>query len=117
MLQFVSRETLNSNVILTSDLNKIYLYKYDEILFSLVLQHITPNEIRSILENLSLASRRFIIHSRTWVDFTFEPILPILEEYFNIVEIEYIKDHNSPENDHFIGVFTNKNSYKPLLVG
>ena len=78
---------------------------YDEVLFSLVLQHIYPDEIRSILRELTLLSRKFIIHSRTWVDFTQEDIMPILEEFFTVNMIEYNKDPNSPKNDHFIGVF------------
>jgi hypothetical protein len=73
-----------------------------------VLQHIHPDEIRTILEKLTLCSSRFIIHSRVWVDFTFEPIMPILEEYFDIDVIKYDKDPNSELDDHFIGVFVSK---------
>lgn len=106
MLKFVPRETSEAeNVYLLSDLNSVYARNYDEILFSLVLQHIHPNELREILEELTLCSRRFIIHSRVWVDFTEEPILPILEEYFRIDMIEYQRDPNSSQEDHFVGVF------------
>ena len=106
MLKFVPRETSEAeNVYLTSNLNSVYARNYDEVLFSLVLQHIHPNELREILEELSLCSRRFIIHSRTWVDFTEEDILPIIEEYLRIDMIEYQRDPNSDKEDHFIGVF------------
>ena len=109
MLKLVPRETLaKGNVIITSDFGFIAGHKYDEILFSLVLQHIHPDEMRYILTSLSLRASRFVLHSRTWVDFTFEPILPILEEFFTIDSIEYQKDPNSEENDHFIGVFLPK---------
>ena len=109
MLKFVSRETLaKGNVTITSDWGFISNHQYDEILFSLVLQHIHIDELRDILRRLSLCSRRFIIHSRTWIDFTFEDILPVLEEFFVIDSIEYDKDPNSNENDHFIGVFLPK---------
>ena len=109
MLKLVSRETRsNKNLILLDSLDNVLLRNYDEVLFSLVLQHIHPDEIRSILGEITLHSRRFIIHSRVWVDFTFEPILLILEEFFNIEKIEYKKDPNSEENDHFIGVFVTK---------
>ena len=109
MLKFVSRETLeDENVYLSSDLDRICSKKYDEILFSLVLQHIHPDELKTILARLTSCSSRFIIHSRIWVDFTFEPIMPILEQYFNVDIIEYQKDPNSNENDHFIGVFIPK---------
>lgn len=106
MLEFVSRETSwYKNLILLNNLDKVLLRKYDEVLFSLVLQHIDPDEIRSILRELTLCSRKFIIHSRVWVDFTKEDILPILEEFFTVDVIEYSKDPNSPRDDHFIGVF------------
>lgn len=109
MLQLVSRETLAAgNVLITSDWGFINNYKYDEILYSLVLQHIHPEEIRSILARLTSCSSRHIIHSRIWVDFTFEPIMPILEEFFNIEKIQYQKDPNSDQDDHFIGVFVPK---------
>ena len=109
MLKIVSRETLeDENVYLSSDLDYICSQQYDEILFSLVLQHIHPDELREILTRLQTRSSRFIIHSRTWVDFTFEPIMPILEEFFEINVIEYKKDPNSELDDHFVGVFINK---------
>ena len=107
MLQLVPRETLDKgNVTITSDWGFIGSHEYDEVLFSLVLQHIHPDEMRTILTRLSSRSSRFIIHSRIWVDYTFEPILPILAEYFTIEDIEYTKDPNNPTNDHFIAVMT-----------
>ena len=109
MLKIVPRETLaKGNVTITSDWDFISRHKYDEVLCSLVLQHIDPDELKTILARLTSCSSRFIIHSRIWVDFTFEPIMPILEQYFNIDIIEYQKDPNSEENDHFIGVFIPK---------
>lgn len=109
MLKWAAVENLeDENVYLIDNLDMIYARKYDEVLCSLVLQHIHVNELRAILEELCSCSRRFIIHSRTWLDFTFEPIMPILEEYFNIESIEYQKDPNSDLDDHFIGVFIPK---------
>ena len=106
MLKFVPKETfLKDNLYLIYNLDWVYLNKYDEVLASLVFQHIHRDELEGILEELSLHSPRFIIHSRTWLDFTFEPILPILEKYFDIESIEYQKDPNSDQEDHFIGVF------------
>jgi SAM-dependent methyltransferase len=106
MLKLVSRETREAeNLILLNNLNSVLIRTYDEILFSLVLQHIHPDELRDILGEISSLAPRFIIHSRIWVDFTLEPIMPILEEFFTIDMIEYQKDPNSNENDHFIGVF------------
>ena len=111
MLSFVPRETLEyKNLYLTSDYNKILDHMYDEVLFSLVLQHIHPTEIEFILESIILRSPRFIIHSRTWVDFTFEEILPILLRYLDIESIEYQRDPNSEKDDHFIGVFVPKDA-------
>lgn len=109
MLNFVSRETLNNkNLYLLDSLDKVLVRNYDEILCSLVLQHIHPTELRSLLEELVLHSRRFIIHSRIWVDFTEEKIAPILADYFTVEDIEYQKDPNSDKDDHFIGVFIPK---------
>ena len=106
MLKFIPDSTrAANNLILLDSLDKVLLRNYDEILFSLVLQHIYPDELHDILEELSLHSRRFIIHSRTWVDFTEEDIMPILEQYFKIDTIEYQKDPNSAKDDHFIGLF------------
>jgi SAM-dependent methyltransferase len=106
MLKLVPRETLDSkNLILLNNLNGVLARTYDEILFSLVLQHIHPDELRDILGEISSLASRFIIHSRIWVDFTLEPIMPILEEFFTVDVIEYQQDPNSNENDHFIGVF------------
>lgn len=106
MLKLVSRETKEAeNLILLNNLNSVLIRTYDEILFSLVLQHIHPDELRDILGEISSLASRFIIHSRIWVDFTLEPIMPILEEFFTIDMVEYQKDPNSNENDHFIGVF------------
>lgn len=109
MLKNVPRETLKSqNVYVSSSLDDIYSRKYDDILFSLVLQHIHPEELETILTQLRFRASRFIIHSRIWVDFTFEPIMPILEKFFNVDIIDYKEDPNSNENDHFIGVFLPK---------
>jgi SAM-dependent methyltransferase len=109
MLKFIPKELRDSNKLLLLDnLDKVLIRSYDEILCSLVLQHIHPDELHEILKELSLHSRRFIIHSRTWIDFTFEDILPILEKYFIVDTIEYQKDPNSDRNDHFIGVFLPK---------
>ena len=109
MLKFVPRETKEAeNLYLLSNTSSVYARNYDEVLFSLVLQHIHPNELREILEELSLCSRRFIIHSRIWVDFTEELILPIIEEYLRIDMIEYMRDPNSDRDDHFVGVFVPK---------
>ena len=106
MLKLAARETLeDENVYLSSNLDDICSRDYDVVLFSLVLQHIHPNELRDILKELCSCSRQFIIHSRTWVDFTFEPILPILNEFFDHDVLEYKKDPNSELNDHFVGVF------------
>jgi SAM-dependent methyltransferase len=106
MLKFIPDETRAAkNLILLDNLDKVLLRNYDEVLCSLVLQHIHPDELQEILGELSLHSRRFIIHSRTWVDFTEEEIMPILEKYFKVDTIEYQKDPNSDENDHFIGTF------------
>lgn len=106
MLKFIPEEIRNSNkLLLLDDIDKVLIRNYDEILFSLVLQHIHPDELHEILRELLLHSRRFIIHSRTWVDFTEEDIMPILEKYFKVDTIEYQKDPNSDSNDHFIGVF------------
>jgi SAM-dependent methyltransferase len=106
MLKLVSRETKDAeNLILLNSLDSVLLRTYDEILFSLVLQHIHPNELRAILSEITSHASRFIIHSRTWVDFTEEPIMPILEEFFRIDMVEYKKDPNSEKNDHFIGIF------------
>jgi Tellurite resistance protein TehB len=106
MLKFIPEEIMAAkNLILTSMYDYVLLRNYDEVLFSLVLQHIHVDELHEILKGLSLHSRRFIIHSRTWLDFTFEPIMPILEQYFKVDTIEYQKDPNSSEDDHFIGIF------------
>lgn len=109
MLEFVSRETREAdNVYLSSDWDYISSLYWDEILYSLVLQHIHPEEMRHILTRLASRCSRHVIHSRTWVDYTFEDILPILKEFFDIDMIEYYQDPNSDRNDHFIGVFIPK---------
>ena len=106
MLKFIPDEIKRAkNLLLLDDLDKVLIRNYDEVLCSLVLQHIHVDELHEILKELSLHSRRFIIHSRTWIDFTFEDIMPILEKYFIIDTIEYQIDPNSDRDDHFIGVF------------
>ena len=108
-MELVPRETLaKGNVIITSDFGFIAGHKYDEVLFSLVLQHIHPDEMRYILTSLSLRASRFVLHSRIWVDFTFEKISPILADYFTCESIEFQQDPNSDNEDHFIGVFVPK---------
>jgi len=106
MLKFIPEEIKGAkNLLLLDDLDKVLIRNYDEVLCSLVLQHIHVDELHEILKELSLHSRRFIIHSRTWIDFTFEDIMPILEKYFIVDTIEYQIDPNSDRDDHFIGVF------------
>jgi SAM-dependent methyltransferase len=114
MLGFIPEETKkHDNLFLLDTLDKVCVRNYDEILFSLVLQHIHPEELDTILKELSLHAPRIIIHSRVWVDFTFEPILPLLEKYLDLVEMypSYHEDEEpvrSPYPDHFVAVFKPK---------
>jgi SAM-dependent methyltransferase len=114
MLNWIPNATREAkNVYLLDSMEKVCVRNYDEILLSLVLQHIHPEELDTILKELSLLAPRFIIHSRVWVDFTFEPILPLLEKHLELIEMypSYHEDEEpvrSPYPDHFVAVFKPK---------
>lgn len=100
------------NVKIFSDWDKIKNNKYDEILATLVFQHIHPNDLDGYLHDMSKMTDRLIVKSR--LDFnpyiskelSFKDyfVLPYLEKYFNLINKEYDKDR-----ELFVGVFSSKN--------
>lgn len=102
MLQFYPQEFKSDNITITSDWNWVKTQKVDEVLCSLVLQHLRPTDLERYLNDLLTISDRFIILSRTWQDYTNERTISILKKYFTI------ELYSKVNSDHFIGVFRNK---------
>ena len=102
MLKFYPNNFKSPNITLTSDWEQVKSQRVDEILCSIVLQHIPHKELIKYLIDLSSMSDRIIIFSRTWQDYTHNNTLSILKQYFKI------KEYEKYEKNHFIGVFIPK---------
>ena len=57
-----------------------------------------------------LKTDKLVLHSRNWMDDTGTEVLTIVNNYFNIEHIEYQKDPNGNQNDHFLASFRSKNA-------
>lgn len=101
MLKFYPDKFKSENITVTSDWNWVKIQKVDEVLCSLVLQHLRPKDLERYLNDLLIISNKFIILSRIWQDYTNEKTLPILKKYFKIESF-------NKSGDHFMGVFTKK---------
>jgi 2-polyprenyl-3-methyl-5-hydroxy-6-metoxy-1,4-benzoquinol methylase len=108
MLSLVPKENKESNIIYESEWDKVKTIQYDMVLASLVFQHIHDDELNMYLSDLK--TNRLVLHSRTWMDDTGTQVLTIVEKYFNIESIEYTKDPNGNESDHFIALLRSKNA-------
>jgi 2-polyprenyl-3-methyl-5-hydroxy-6-metoxy-1,4-benzoquinol methylase len=108
MIDLVPDSNKPDNVDYTSDWGSLKDLRFDLILASLVLQHIEDQELNNYLHDISLMTDRLVLHSRTWIDHSNSLVLPIVEKYFIIDQIDYTKDPNNPTHDHFIGSFKKK---------
>lgn len=108
MISLVPEDSTPAPIYFTNLTDVINHGPYDEILASLCFQHIHVDELRSLLTELTYLTKRLIVHSRTWLDHTFEPILPILKDFFSLEHISYQRDPNSDLDDHFIAIFVQK---------
>lgn len=106
MISLVPEENKGSNIVYTSDWEKIKGIPFDTVLASLVFQHIHDDELHSYLKDMN--TDKLVLHSRTWMDDTNTQVLTIVEKYFNMESIEYVNDPNNTVNDHFIAVMRRK---------
>jgi 2-polyprenyl-3-methyl-5-hydroxy-6-metoxy-1,4-benzoquinol methylase len=108
MISLVPDENKLNNILYTSDWNLVKSFRFDLVLASLVFQHIEDSELDSYLKDLSKITDRLVLHSRTWIDHSASEVLPIVEKYFIIDNIEYSKDPNNPIDDHLIATLNKK---------
>lgn len=108
MISLVPEENKLSNIVYSSEWNLIKSIPYDMVLASLVFQHIHDDELNMYLSELK--TDKLVLHSRTWMDDTGTEVLTIVNNYFNIEHIEYQKDPNGNQNDHFLASFRSKNA-------
>ena len=106
MIKLVPDENKASNITYTSEWEKIKGIPFDTVLASLVFQHIDDDELDQYLSEMN--TDKLVLHSRTWIDHSETEVLTIVEKYFNIETIEYVKDPNNPINDHFIAVLRSR---------
>lgn len=106
MIAMVPEENKLTNIIYSSEWDKVKTFEYDLVLASLVFQHINDEELNKYLSELK--TEKLVLHSRTWIDDTFSKVLPIVEKYFIIESIENQKDPNGESNDHFLAVMRKK---------
>lgn len=90
----------------TTDWELLRRERFDAVLASLVFQHIEDNELNNYLYAISEMTNRLVLHSRTWIDHTETKVLPMVEKYFIIDQIEYQKDPNNDSDDHFVAVLS-----------
>ncbi len=102
MIDLVPEENKLDNILYTTDWEHVKSFKFDTVLASLVFQHIEDSELDLYLNDLSQIVDNLVLHSRTWIDHSSSQVLPIVEKYFIIDTIEYLKDPNNPIEDHFI---------------
>jgi trans-aconitate methyltransferase len=102
MISLVPDDNKSNNILYTSDWSTVKSFKFDLVLASLVFQHIHDDELNEYLSELNTS--KLVLHSRTWMDDTGTEVLTIVEKYFNIETIEYVRDPNNPIDDHFIAV-------------
>lgn len=98
MLVYYPDEFKSDNIHITSDWEYIKKQKVDEVLCSLVLQHLRPNDLHSYLLDITKITNKLIVLSRNWQDYTNQKTLPILKKYF------YIEFHQKSGKEHFIAV-------------
>jgi 2-polyprenyl-3-methyl-5-hydroxy-6-metoxy-1,4-benzoquinol methylase len=108
MIGLVPEDNKLSNITYTTDWEYVKSFKFDTVLASLVFQHIEDSELNSYLADLSQIADRLVLHSRTWIDHSASQVLPIVEKYFIIDNIEYSRDPNNPIEDHFIATLNKR---------
>jgi len=104
MIELVPEENKASNIAYTSEWDKVKEMSFDTVLASLVFQHIHDDELHEYLKDLK--TNKLILHSRLWMDDTNTQVLDIVNKYFSVVSIDYVRDPNNPIDDHFIGIFS-----------
>jgi hypothetical protein len=100
------------NVKIFSDWNEVKNNRYDEIIATLVFQHIHPKDLERYLNDISKMTDRVVIKSRLdfnpylkkELSFKNDFLLPYLEKYFNVIDIKY--DQNV---EIFVGILVSKN--------
>lgn len=104
MIELVPDENKAPNIIYTSDWAGLKDIPFDTVLASLVFQHIHDDELHEYLKDLK--TNKLVLHSRLWMDDTNTQVLDIVNKYFSVVSIDYVRDPNNPIDDHFIGIFS-----------
>jgi len=100
MIDLVPEENKKTNIIYTSNWEKIKGIPFDMVLASLVFQHIHDDELNKYLSELNTG--KLVLHSRTWMDDTETEVLSIVEKYYTIETIKYEADPNNNIDDHFL---------------
>ena len=108
MIDLVPEENKLNNIEYTTSWDHVKGFKFSTVLASLVFQHIEDSELDSYLNDLSQIADRLVLHSRTWIDHSASQVLPIVEKYFIIDNIEYSRDPNNPIDDHFIATLNKR---------
>ena len=108
MIDLVPEENKSNSILYLSDWSDVKKFSFDTVLASLVFQHIENNELEGYLQDIKQITNKLVVHSRTWIDHSNSEVLPILEKYFIIDQIEYTKDPNNPVHDHFIATLTSR---------
>jgi cyclopropane fatty-acyl-phospholipid synthase-like methyltransferase len=104
MIELVPDENKASNITYSSEWAEVKEISFDTVLASLVFQHIHDDELHEYLKDLK--TNKLILHSRLWMDDTNTQVLDIVNKYFSVVSIDYVRDPNNPIDDHFIGIFS-----------
>jgi 2-polyprenyl-3-methyl-5-hydroxy-6-metoxy-1,4-benzoquinol methylase len=102
MIDLVPEANKGNGIYYTSNWAAVKDITFDTVLASLVFQHIDDNELHEYLKDLK--TNKLVLHSRLWMDDTNSQVLDIVEKYFKIEFIEYVRNPNNSLDDHFIGV-------------
>ena len=104
MISLVPHHNKLKEITYTSDWHYVKSLKFDLVLASLVFQHIDDEELNNYLSDIQSMTDKLVLHSRTWIDHSNSEVLPMVEKYFTITQIDYTRDPNNPIHDHFIAV-------------
>ena len=108
MISLVPEENKDENIVYSTDWDVVKELKFNCVLASLVFQHIDDEELKNYLRDLSVMTKKLILHSRTWIDHTETKVLDIVEKYFIAEQIKYTRDPNNPVDDHFIATLATR---------
>jgi hypothetical protein len=105
MISYIPQDIKNlSNLKIYLDFEEIKNKKFENVLASFCLSHVYVKDLLPLLEIFANMTNNLVVHSTYLIDFTGEPIIPIIEKYFILNDII----HSIPDKTHFIGKFTNK---------